>query len=216
MAGGPHDRRAVRIAVVVLVALGAICARVALSGQAALERGRANLQAGDAELAGLDLREAIGWTLPGWAPWRGEAIALLWDLQGQQAARGEVPEAVATLTALRAGLYASRSLLVDDDAEHARVDAALAPLMARWEELAASAEGRRVPGSAEEREIHFAATLARDRLPDARLGILAVIGFALWVGATLRATARTGRRRWAHFGAALVGFAAFLAGVALA
>jgi hypothetical protein len=214
-AAAPPARRARAIALVLAVVLGAVCVRTVVSGTAARERGLGLLAAGDEVGAALALREATSWYMPlGW--WRADAIEALWALHERQAAEGRLPDAVSTLSSLRAGLFAARSVLHPDGDWLARVDGALAPLMARWEAAAATAEGRSAPGALAERQAWFAATLARPTRPSRGFGLLGVLGFALWVAATWRGLSHEGRSRWRWLGAGALGLVAFLAGVGLA
>ena len=160
-------------------------------------------------------REAISWVLPV-APWREDAADVLWDIHTGQVKAGELKEAVQTLSMLRAGLMAGRSLLGPDEEWHSKVDAALAPLMARWEAKATSQEGRPLPGTLEEREAHFATILAQDTLPSRGYGLLAIIGFFIWVVAVWRSTDSEGNLRLKLLSAGALGFLLFLLGLTLA
>lgn len=190
-----------------------LCVRVVAGGTGAYDRGMAALESGDELLAGLELREAITWYLPV-APWRGSAAEALWSLHEAQLRRGEVQAAVSTLTLLRAGYMGSRTLFGVDPWKD-RADAALAPLMARWESELGQAEGRDT-GALAERQAFFASKLAEDPLPAAGWGLLGVLGFAGWVAGMLIGVRREGRGRWVVLAAAAICFAAFLGGIALA
>jgi len=171
---------------------------------------------GDTLAATLAYREAISWAFPLVAPWRDEASEKLWALGLAQEKQGQYEQAVQSFSMLRAGLFASRSLLGMDEEWRDRVDVQLAPLMARWEAQAALKEGRRVPDSLKKRTEHFADILARDLLPNRGWGLLAVLCFCLWVFAFLRATQREGKERMRWLGIGLIGFILFLVGLALA
>lgn len=196
----------------------ALVARIVISGYGALSRGEEALAAGDELSAALELREAMTWELPLAAPWQEEAAEGLWTLHEGQVQRGDVPGAVQTLTLLRGGLFGSRSVFGLGLSEDWRVrtDGALAPLMARWEADSARLEGRPLPGSLEERAAHFAETLTWDAMPSRGFGVLAVLGFFLWVGFGWRAAGHHGRRRWMALGVSVAGLALFLGGVGLA
>lgn len=212
----PTGSRRLRIwGLALLVVLGCVVVRVVVSGGAAVDRGEASLEAGDELAATVSLREAVSWYLP-LAPWRARAADALWMLHERQVDEGRVADAVRTLQSLRSGFFAARSLVHPDDERLAAVDAALPGLMATWEAEAAVAEGRPAPGSRVEREAFFAARLADDARPGRGWSVLAVLGFGLWVGAALQATRRVGRARWRMLGAAAVGFAGFMIGVAFA
>ncbi|MEZ4269749.1 MAG: hypothetical protein R3F39_25610 [Myxococcota bacterium] len=219
MVRGADPERRRRVATVLLalgVVLAAVTVRTVVSGTAARDHGMERLAAGDEAGAAMFLREAVSWYLPvAW--WREEAIEGLWSLHERQVAQGRLSDAVSTLSALRGGLFAARSLVHPDGDWLVRVDAALAPLLARWEAEAASVEGRAAPGTASAREAAFAATLSRETRPSRGFGLLAVLGFALWVGATWTGLGSPqGAPRWRWLGAGVLGLLAFLAGVAFA
>ncbi|MCB9727512.1 MAG: hypothetical protein H6744_02330 [Deltaproteobacteria bacterium] len=218
MPAAPGARSGGRWRLGLLVALGVLGAmglRTAVSGSQARRLGMEQLAAGEELGATMALREAVSWYLP-LAWWREDAIEALWSLHERQVAAGRLPEAVRTLNALRGGLFAARSLVHPDGDWLARVDGALAPLLARWEAEAASTQGRAAPGTLEDRQAWFAATLARPTRPSRAFGLLAVLGFLGWVAATWRGLGREGRERWRWLGAGALGFTAFLLGVALA
>ena len=201
--------------VATIVILLAVFIRVGVSGSGALERGRAAILQGDETLASHHFRESISWYLPV-APWRDDSAQALWDLHKSQVARGNLKDAVQSLSMLRAGFMAGRSLIGPDQVWRAQTDQALAPLMAQWEAQAAAQEGRQVPGDLKEREAHFAQVLARDTMPSRSSGLLAVLGFGLWIASIWRATGAQGRSRLRYLGAGALGFILFLVGVATA
>ncbi len=200
---------------VVAAVVVCVVVRVVVSGSGALERGESALRAGDELAATVALREAVAWYLP-LAPWRVAAAEALWALHERQLVDARVADAVRTLQSLRSGFFAARSLVHPDEEALARVDGALPALMATWEAEAAAGEGRSSPGPRAEREAFFASRLTEDARPARGWSVLALLGFALWIGATLTATRRAGRARWVALGVAVAAFAGFLAGVALA
>ncbi len=196
-----------------VVLLGVVL-RVAVSGPAALHRGDEALTRGDELVAALEWRAAISWTLPVGATWRDEAAERLWKLHEAQLARGDLPDAVQTLTLLRAGLFASRTLLGVDPDWRARVDAALVPLLVRWEAEAAATEQRPLPDG--DRLAYYQARYASDWMPNPWLGLLAVLGFFGWLALTFSATAHDGPARWRRLGLSALPFAAFALSLAYA
>ena len=166
-----------------LFVLASMCVRVIYSGTAALERGQEALAEGDEVKATIALREAVSWYLP-IAPWRAEATTALWALHEAQLAEERLADAARTLQSLRSGLWAADSLIRPNEEDKLKVDAALAPLMARWEQSAALKDGRASPGALAERERYHAQLLAADERPHRGWGLLIVIamaGFALFV-----------------------------------
>jgi hypothetical protein len=172
--------------------------------------------AGNELRATVAYREAVSWYLPLVAPWRDEAADALWTLHRTQLEAKRLPAAVQSLQSLRAGLRSADSLWRPDGALKARVDATLAPLMAQWEAQDARASGRQSPGELTARTAHHAALLAQDERPSRAWGLLAVLGFGLWVGAAIRGLDREGSARARLLALSLLGLVAFLAGLALA
>lgn len=202
------------IASVVVVVL--LVARVVSSGAGALERGDAAHARGDHLGAAGAWREAISWVLPGFAPWRGEAMDRLDALAQQREAAGDLPGAVQALSSLRSGILAGHGLWRPDEDRVAEVDGRLAPLLARWEVEDAAAHGRTVQGTSEERVAHFAAQLQREVRPNRGMSLLALLGFFAWLGGVYRSTRLDGRDRLRAFAVAAIGLVAMLLGVALA
>lgn len=199
----------------VLISLTLI-GRVVTSGQDALSDGHQALEKSNELRAVIAYREAISWYLPLWAPWRSEASEALWTLHTKQLSEGRTSAAVQSLQSMRAGLRSADSLWRPDSALKAKVDGALAPLMAKWEAEEARAAGRESPGELEARISHHAALLAQDERPERSYGLLALLGFALWVGALLRALSAEPPAPRRLYALSAVGFLAFLAGLSLA
>jgi hypothetical protein len=201
--------------VVLVVVIVVVCLRVGWSGMSSLDAGQHALAAGDEVGATAKLREALGWYLPV-APWRTAAAEDLWGLYETQAARGDLPSAVTTLSALRSGVLAGHGLFRPDGDLLERVHGVLPGLMARWEVDAARSEGRREPGPLGDREAHFSGVLERDVRPGRGWGFLAALGFLLWIGAALYATGHEGRARIQALAASAAGLALFLVGLGFA
>jgi hypothetical protein len=193
-----------------------IIVRVVTSGVSALEQGHEALAAGNELGATIAYREAVSWYLPLVSPWRTEAADALWSLHEQQLAAERLPDAARSLQSLRAGLRSADSIVRPDAALKARVDDALAPLMARWEAADAAEAGRTSPGTLAERTAHHASILAQDERPARGWGALAVLGFFAWVGAAVIGLQREGAARWRLLALSALGLISFLAGVALA
>jgi len=201
----------IAIAVIVL----GLVVRVAMGGFGALNRAQAAESAGDLRVAVLGYREALAWYLPV-APWRGEAANSLLRLAKESVVAAKWDEAVMRLNMFRSGVLGGRSILGVDDERLATGDALLSAALAQWEIQAAVAEKRKVPGTVAERTKHYAEVLARDPMPSRGWGLLAVLGFFLWLGgAWWAADAQPGRKMYAWLSSGL-GLAGFLAGVGLA
>ena len=190
--------------------------RVVSSGHDALSEGHEARLSGNELRAVVAYREAISWYLPLWSPWRAEACDALWELYREQESQGRISAAVQSLQSLRAGLRSADSLWRPDKALKSEVDAALAPLMARWEAEDAKDTGRASPGTLEERIAHHAALLAQDERPARTWGGLAVLGFVLWVASMLRALSGASPHPTRLYALSALGFIAFIAGLSLA
>ena len=186
--------------------------RVGVSGQRSLEAGEAALERGETLAAVASLRTSMGWYLP-FAPWRGAAADRLWELHEAQVKAGDVPGAVQSLSALRSGIISTWGLVHTDTDELERVHGALPGLMAQWELDAAAEEGREVPGSLEERTSHYLDILRRETRPLRGWGVLALVGFGLWLIAAWRATERAAGARWRHLAASAGGLLLMLLGL---
>lgn len=202
-------------ALVCLLVVTALGVRVGISGQGALARGEAALERGEHLAAALAFRQALSWTLPWAAPWRQRATDALEQLAKKQEAARDLEGAVTTLSALRSGILASWSLVHPDEQLKSRTDDKLAALLARWEAQRGAPAGGEPLAALPEREAFFARALVRDHRPHRGWSVLAGLGFLLWVGGLWRASCaqRTQGRRWWLLG--VVGFACFLAGLAL-
>ena len=198
-----------------VIIITAISLRVIVSGQSALERGDKALESDDTLSAGLAYRESISWVFP-IAPWREKAAERLWNLAQLKEKEGKLPEAVEAYSLLRAGFFSGRSLFGLNEAWREKIDAVLAPLMARWEAAASVREGRKSSGTLEERSAYYATILSRDPLPSRGMGLIALWGFVLWIGSTWRATSREAGERTRPLMLSAVGLVLFLVGVACA
>jgi hypothetical protein len=213
----PTARGSRRVTIIVAVLIGlTLIGRVISSGQAALEDGHAALAAGNELGATVAYREAVSWYLPLAAPWRDQAADALWDLHLTQLEAKRTPAAVQSLQSLRAGLRSADSLWRPDGERKQRVDAALAPLMAAWEAEDAQASGRTIPGELATRAAHHAQLLAQDERPSRPWGLLAVLGFGLWVGAATKGLSQGGPARRRLLALSFAGLVAFLTGLILA
>jgi hypothetical protein len=192
-----------------------LTARVSWSGHGALESGRTALAAGEHLAARVLLREAVSWYLPG-AIWRQEAAELLWGLHERQVQKGALKEAVGTLQALRAGFIAAQSIVRPDEEWIQRVNERLVPLLVQWESSAAKAEGREISAPELERTRWMRERLLADSRPNRLWAVVMVIGFSLWVGASISAARRRDRRLWHELAMAVCGLLVFCLGLGLA
>ena len=203
-------------ALVGLIIVLTLISRVVTSGQSALEEGHEALIQGQELRAVTSYREALSWYLPLAAPWRMEAGDALWELHERQLKEGRLSAAVQSLQSMRAGLRSADSLWRPNQELKRQVDDALAPLMARWEAEDAKANGRISLGSLEERRTHHARLLSKDARPNRLWGLIASLGFFLWVGASLKALKQNRDKPMPLYLLSALGLLAFLAGLSLA
>jgi hypothetical protein len=165
-------RPAAAVVAVAAVLFGIALTRAAWSARAERARGDAAFARGDVPLAIDAWERAARLRVPG-TRLQARALDRLEELAGEALARGDAATGRAALEAGRRALYASRAAGVVDPARRARIDARLAEL------LAPADPG---PGDLAARRAWHAAALARDDAPAPGFALLAVLGFALWVG----------------------------------
>ena len=172
------------IVAVAVVVIGAII-RVAWGGYASLERASQADEAGQLRVAALEYRQTLAWYLPV-APWRAEAADALWELSDKAYQAKRWDDVVMLLNMYRSGILSGRSILGTDSELLARGDERLAEALGRWEAELAIKENRPALGALPARIAHFGDVLAEDRLPSRFWGLLAVLGFLVWLGAAWR------------------------------
>jgi len=159
----------------IAVGLGVVVTRVFWDGRAALEAGDAALAKGDADGAITGWRRAARWYAPG-APHVIDAYDRLETFAREAEASGNRAGALVAWRAIRSSVMATRSLYTPFPARLAAADERIAALMAA-EEVAADPK----KDEAAARAFH-AALLARDDSPRLPWTLLALAGFAGWVG----------------------------------
>jgi len=157
------------------VGLGVIVTRVFYDGRAALAAGDAAIAKGDVDGAISGWRRAARWYAPG-APHVIDAYDRLETFAREAEARGNRAGALAAWRAIRSSVVATRSFYTPFPARLAAADERIAALMAA-DEVAADPK----KDEAAARAFH-AALLARDDSPKLSWTILALAGFAAWVG----------------------------------
>ena len=171
-----RSRPAITVGLCLGVVMVLVCVKVGSEGSMALERGGLALASGDERVAALHWREAMGWYLPG-GDWREEAADQLWRLHEVQSARGDVEGALASLWHLEAGLSVG-SEVNSEVVDRGRLGSALSELTVLWGEQRGSAEGRRVALEAGPVDGYKRAQRG-ERWGG---GVLAAVGFFLWIG----------------------------------
>jgi hypothetical protein len=176
--GRPAGRRRIAIAAaVVALALGVVATRAVWQGRAALERGDRALEAGDAAAAIKWWRRAARWYVP-LAPHVASAYARLEELAGQAEAAGDRTTALAAWQGVRSSILATRGLYLPFEDHLAPANQRIATLMAAWEgELGQTGS---VPAA--ERASRHLALLQHDPAPAVGWTLVALAGFALWLG----------------------------------
>lgn len=171
--------RSKKIAAVALVAglcLGVVVSRAVWEGRRALERGSEAATAGDLAEAVTQYRRAARWYVPG-APHVGRAYDRLEDIARLAEASGDVELALAAWRGVRGSILATRSFYTPHSHRLEPANRRIAALMAGSEDPAVA------PGQAEpEREAWHYALLERDEAPSVFWSIVALLGFAAWIG----------------------------------
>jgi hypothetical protein len=183
-----HDvqrRRQVRrrIAAVLVVAglcLGVVVTRALWDGRGALVAGDSALERGEKDEAIRQWQRAARWYVP-LAPHVGDAYARLESLALLAEERGDPATALRAWRALRGALYATRSLYMPHGERLPPTNRHIAALMAAAEEGDAGAEAH----NRGEREAWHLALLDHDQTPSVGWTIVALLGFAMWIGGGL-------------------------------
>jgi hypothetical protein len=169
-------RRLVAAAGVALFLFGVVATRAVWQGRSALSRGDAAIAAGDTAEAIRWWRRAARWYLP-LAPHVGDAYDRLEELATQAASAGDRATALAAWQGVRSSILATRSFYTPQSDRLEPANRAIAALMAAAEpDLAAPTS------SPAEREAWHYQMLARDEAPSVGWSVLALLGFAAWIG----------------------------------
>jgi hypothetical protein len=169
-------RRLAAIAVVIGFCAGVVVTRAVWQGRAALDEGDRALAAGDREGAVRWWRRAARWYVP-LAPHVGRAYDRLEAIGREAEARGDLPIALAAWQGVRGSILATRSFYVPFEERLDPANRRIAALLARMEGGAPDA-GQ----TATEREAWHYQLLDRDEAPDVGWSLLALFGFAAWLG----------------------------------
>ncbi len=178
---GARERRRKLItgAVVVAVCFGAVVVRAVWDGRAALSTGDAALAAGNTDEAVRWWRRAARWYVPG-APHVDSAYQRLQTLATQAEARSDVATALAAWRGIRSSILATRSLWTPHEELLEPANQRIAALMATLEGPSADPQASEV-----ERAAWHYRLLARDESPAVGWVVVALIGFAAWIGGAI-------------------------------
>lgn len=169
-----------QVALVVAVFLAVVLMRVFWDGRAALAEGDAAMARGDARAALTGWRRAARWYAPG-APHVADAYERMEALARAADGRGDGELALEAWRAIRSSSLATRSFYTPHAAELAAADERIAALMARSEVAAAPGKPPGNHDEAERKAFHLA-LLERDDGPSLPWTLVALAGFAGWVG----------------------------------
>ncbi len=172
-------RRKIVIALaVVAFVLGVLVTRAVWEGRGALADGDAAAARGE-PLAAIDhWGRAARWYAP-LAPHVGRAYDRLERLALDAGARGDAETSLRAWRAVRAAVLATRAIYTPHAERRARADRAIASLMAGDTAGPAPAQAG---ATAAAREIFYYRQLARDDAPSRAWSVVALVGFALWLG----------------------------------
>lgn len=180
-------RRALRQKIVAVCVVAGLCVGVVITR--AVWEGMAALADGDAAMARGDLDEAIGrwrraarWYVPG-APHVNHAYDRLEELARQAESQGDVDMALAAWRGVRGSILATRSFYTPHAGRLEPANQRIAELMA---ELEARDEVAASTGESQAARVSFHhELLRRDRAPSVFWSVVAIFGFALWLGGGL-------------------------------
>jgi hypothetical protein len=168
-------RRIAWVAAGTLFVLGVLLSRAFWDGGRALRAGDAAIERRDAEEAIRLWRRAARWYVPG-APHVGAAYERLEALATAAAEGGDPAVALEAWRAVRSSILATRSFYTPREDLLARANQEIAGLMAR--EPGPAAAG----ATPEARRAWHLALLERDQSPSVAWTVIALAGFAAWVG----------------------------------
>ncbi len=169
-------RKLIAAAVLVLVCGGVLVTRAVWQGRSALARGDRAEAAGHHRAAIEAWARAARWYVPG-APHVGRAYQRLEALAAQAEERGDRDTALAAWRRVRGSILATRSFFTPFADHLEPANRHIAALMAAVEGDAAD-PGR---SEAERAEWHYR-LLTRDDAPSVLWSVVALLGFALWLG----------------------------------
>jgi hypothetical protein len=169
-------RRVFIVVALVAFCLGVIVTRVFWDGRSALVEGDAAIARGDRAEAVARWRRAARWYAPG-APHVAGAYGRLEALAREAEAAGDRRTALDAWTAIRSSILSTRSFFTPYAEKLPLANERIAALMAASEDPAVD------PGKSEaERKAWHLALLEKDEAPALGWTILALAGFAAWVG----------------------------------
>lgn len=170
-------RKVAAVLIVVGLCAGVVVTRAVWDGRSALASGDEALVRGERDVAIRYWRRAARWYVP-LAPHVGDAYERLMDLGKQAEAQGDVTTALAAWRGVRGSVLATRSFYTPFDEHLALANARIAELMAKQEGDSAGKSQK------ERREWHYA-LLTRDHNPSVFWTVIALMGFAMWIGGGL-------------------------------
>jgi len=214
----PGARRFLRAIAIGGAVLLAIAGRVVVGSAMELERGDAAMDGGDPEGARMHWRRAASWYAPG-NPYYVRALERLERMAEEAAEAGAIDEAVLAWRAARSGILGARGLTTPHADRLARADQRIATLMLQQEHAPMDSDK-----SDSELRQAYASLLADPPGPGLGGALLALLGFALWVGAAFRMSQRAfddedrfdRRVGLMHLAAVLLGLVLFATGLAIA
>src|SRR5579883_2843132 len=172
----PVKKLIFKILFLALFTLGALALRVGISGRSCHQKAQAELAAGHIDEGIFWLGRSARWYLP-FAPWVSTSLAEL-DQIGQKAiASHDIDVALAAYQEIRGATLGTRSFYTPYTQQLNAANQQIARLMAEK-------EAPLRPNDSLQARIDFhTALLAKDEAPKVPFVLIALSGFALWVGA---------------------------------
>lgn len=168
-------RKLVTAAIVIGFCLAVVVTRAVWQGRGALEDGDRALEANDTEEAIRSWRRAARWYVP-LAPHVSDAYERLEELAQLAEKKGDLRTALAAWQGVRGSILATRSFYTPHRDRLDPANRKIAELMARLDP-SPPAEMSREKLTAWHREL-----LSRDESPSVAWSLVALLGFALWIG----------------------------------
>ena len=168
-------RRLTTAGLVIGFCLGVVVTRAVWEGRGALADGDAAAEAGDRDGAIRWWRRAARWYVP-LAPHVGDAYDRLERLGTAAEEEGDLATALAAWQGVRGSILATRSFYTPHADRLEPANRHIASLMSRLEGNAAAGQ------DAAAREAWHFDLLARDEAPSVGWTLVALLGFAIWVG----------------------------------
>lgn len=181
-------RKVIAVVALLGVCMGVVVIRAFFEGRSALSDGDAALERGELREAVSRWRRAARWYVP-LAPHVDDAYRRLESLAADAEAKGDIDTALMAWRGVRGSILATRSFYTPHSERLAPANRRIAALMARQEAdsppAVAPEQGTDEAGNRIGTEAWHYRLLTRDDSPSVFWSIVALLGFATWIGGGL-------------------------------